>query len=930
MSKSPKTLFLLDAYALIYRAHFVFSNPSTKYNPINSRGMNTGVPYGFTNSLLEILQKQKPSHIAVVFDTSAPTFRHEEYEEYKATRQETPEDIKTGIPWVKEIVNGFNIKILEMDGYEADDIIGTIAKKAAKKGFEVFMMTPDKDFSQLVNENIYLYKPAYMGNAVDILGPEEVKKKWEIKEVDQVRDILGLMGDSVDNIPGIPGVGPKTAVKFIEQYGSIEELIKHTEDLKGKQRENVEKYADQAILSKRLATINTEVPVDFIEDDFVYREPDAERLKTVLRELEFRTLFSRVFSEKEAKIPVASGQISMFESGDNDENAKTEGRQFTNISEETSSYNLITSEADRKSLISKLLKQKEIAFVTLSEGSDPMLNSLIAFSISFKNGEASYVPFPDDEKKSVQLLSEFKKVFESPSILKIGHDVKFDMILFRKLGVELAEPFFDLKLAHYLVDPETSHELNVLSENYLQYFSMPLVDLTESGKKPGDLRDTIPEKLKDFCCEKADLIFQLKKVLQDELKKEKVEKLYKEVEHPLLRVLAEMEFEGVKIDENTLGEMSADFEKKSAKVQKEIFDLAGEEFNIGSPKQLGHILFEKLELMDNPKKTKTGQYATGEEILNKLASQHKIVNKILDFREYQKLKSTYLDALPLMVNPYDNRIHTNYSQTVAATGRLSSINPNLQNIPIRSEKGRAIRKAFVPRDKNYVLLSADYSQIELRIMASFSEDKEMIKAFNEGKDIHAITASKIFKMPLEKVDADMRRMAKSANFGMIYGISAFGLSQNLNIPRKEAADIIESYFKEFKAVKNYMDGVITDAKKKEYVETILGRRRYLRDINSRNAATRGYAERNAINAPIQGSAADMIKIAMVKIQQWMNKNKLKSKMIMQVHDELVFDAHKDEVENLRMHVVELMQNAIKMKVPIEVETGIGKNWLEAH
>jgi len=930
MSKPEKKLFLLDAYALIFRAHFAFSN-----NPrISSKGVNTSVPFGFTNSMLEVLQKEKPTHIAVVFDTAAPTFRHEEFEEYKATRQETPEDVKAGIPWVKEIVKGFNIPALELDGYEADDIIGTLAKKASKKGFEVFMMTPDKDFSQLVDEHIYLYKPAYMGNAVDILGVAEVKKKWGVERIDQVCDILGLTGDSVDNIPGIPGVGPKTAVKFIEQFGSIEELVKHTDELKGKQKERVEQFADQALLSKKLATIDINVPVEFKEEDLKYTEPDAERLKTAFRELEFRTFLSRVFGEKESKTTGGVGQISLFDQGSKTSDTKViteeSPEEFTNISANSVNYEFVYTENDRKALVKELSRQRQIAFYTITSGKDPIADSLIGMAFNYSPAKAWFIPFPEKETECRKILKELYPVLASDSILKIGHDIKYDMVLFKRLGVELIEPIFDLKLAHYLIDPETSHELEILGENYLQYFSMPLTDLTEHGKKPSDLRDTVPEKLKDFCCERVDLLMQIQKMLAKELKKDNLEKLYNEVELPLLVVLAEMEFEGVKVDENTLAEMSKDFEKKSAKVEKEIFDLAGETFNIGSPKQLGDILFEKLKLMDKPKKTKTGQYATGEEILTKLASKSKIVGKILDFREYQKLKSTYLDALPLMISKFDGRIHTNYSQTVAATGRLSSINPNLQNIPIRSEKGRAIRKAFVPRNNDYLLLSADYSQIELRIMASFAKDPEMIKAFKEGKDIHAITASKIFKTPLEKVDADMRRMAKSANFGMIYGISAFGLSQNLNIPRKEAVEIIDSYFKEFNAVKKYMDDSIKEAKKNEFVETILGRRRYLRDINSRNAATRGYAERNAINAPIQGSAADMIKVAMVKIQGWMKKQKLKSRMIMQVHDELVFDVHKEETELLKKKVVELMSMAIPMEVPIEVETGTGKNWLEAH
>lgn len=926
MSEPKKTLYLLDAYALIYRAHFAFSN-----NPrITSKGINSSVPFGFTNTMLEVLQKREPTHIGVVFDTSAPTFRHKIFKEYKAHRQETPEDVRAGIPIVKDIVKAFNIPVMELDGYEADDIIGTLAKQAATKGFEVYMMTPDKDFSQLVDEHIFLYKPAYMGNAVDILGIEEIKEKWQIDRVDQVRDILGLQGDAADNIPGIPGVGAKTAVKFIKEYGSVEGLIANVEQLKGKMKENVEQFAEQGILSKELATINLEVPVEFNEEELVYTGPNEESLKAIFKELEFRTLINRVFADKVATPGAGSGQISLFDQPQKETAEEVEEVKSGDISSAKSHYQLMDSPELRKRLIQFLKLQESFVMKIVTMGLDPIDDDLLGLTFSYYKGDAYFVPVSSDPNEIRSILHEFKAVLENENIAKIGHNLKFDFITLRKYDIKVQGPIFDLMIVHYLIDPETSHALDVLSDNYLGYSLITLESLSETGKKPTSLREVDTVKLTDFSCEQADIILKLKPLLEEQIKDKKLKKLLNEVELPLLRVLENMEFSGVRIEVNTLKTMSSEIGVDILRIQQKIHEIAGEEFNIGSPKQLGDILFEKMHLIEKPKKTKSGQYATGEEILSKLASEHDIVQKILDYREFLKLKNTYLDALPEMISPWDQRIHTNYSQAVAATGRLSSVNPNLQNIPIRTEKGRAVRRAFIPSDKNFKILSADYSQIELRIMADFSKDENMMNAFIHQRDIHAITASKIFKVPLESVDSNMRRMAKSANFGMIYGISAFGLSQNLNIPRKEAVEIIENYFNEFKAVKRYMDNAINEAREKEYVETILGRKRYLRDINSRNATTRGYAERNAINAPIQGSAADMIKVAMVNIHAWMEKEKLTSRMIMQVHDELVFEAHIDEIDLLGENVIKLMQSAIKLEVPIEVETGVGDNWLEAH
>ncbi|MFC4870187.1 DNA polymerase I [Negadavirga shengliensis] len=933
MSKGDKKLFLLDAMALIYRAHFAFSK-----NPrINSKGLNTGVMLGFTNTLLEVLEKEKPSHIAVAFDTYAPTFRHDQFEAYKANRQEQPEDIEVAIPWVKQIVKAFNIPVLEMDGFEADDIIGTLAKKAERTSFLVYMMTPDKDFGQLVEDHIYLYKPAFMGNAVDIMGPKEICAKWDIEHVDQVRDILGLMGDAVDNIPGIPGIGAKTAVKLLKEFGSVEELVKNADQLKGKQRENVENFGQQGILSKELATIRQDVPIDFDEKALQYEKPDEVKLKALFAELEFRTLTQRVFGEaiKKPKIKVDE-QLGLF-TGE-EVTVEEEPVQPVAIPDYQDSvitrvhdYHKVEGKEEVEELVRYLLYQSEICFDTETTSVNPNEAALVGISFAYLPGEAFYLPFPDDEEKAKEILVWLRPVFENEDLLIIGQNVKYDLLVLKNYGTEVKGKLYDTMLAHYLIEPEGKHSMDWLAQQYLNYKPVSIEELIgKKGKSQGNMRDVDMDKIVEYAAEDADITLQLKHKLDPIVRQNGVEKLLHDVENPLIRVLTEMEYAGVKIDTESLAELSGQLERESKEIEQKVYEMAGEPFNLSSPKQLGEILFGKLNLDPKARKTKTGQYATGEEVLSKMAMEHEIAQAILDYRQLVKLKSTYVDALPNMINPKTGRIHTTYNQFVAATGRLSSINPNLQNIPIRTERGREIRKAFVPRDSGHIIMAADYSQIELRIMAAFSKDASMIEAFRNGRDIHATTAAKIFQVPLEEVNADMRRKAKTANFGIIYGISAFGLSQRLNIPRGEAKEIIDAYFKEFPAVKAYMDRSIEKARKNEYVETLLGRRRYLRDINSRNATMRGFAERNAINAPIQGSAADMIKVAMIQVHEWMKKENLKSKMILQVHDELVFDALSDELELLKNKVPELMANAIKIEVPLIVEVGVGKDWLEAH
>lgn len=898
----PKKLFLLDAYALIYRAHFAF----TKNPRINSKGMNTSVAFGFTNTLMEVLSKQKPTHIAVAFDTPGKTFRDEIFKEYKATRQETPEDIRTGIPIVKEIIRGFNIPILEKEGYEADDIIGTLALKAADHGFDVYMMTPDKDFGQIVRKNIWLYKPAYMGNSVDILGPKEVCEKWDITDVSQVVDILGLQGDTSDNIPGIPGVGPKTAADLIKQFGTVEEVVKNVDKLKGKLKERVTEFGEQALLSKTLAKINTESPVSFNEEELEYKGPDKSKLEPIFDELEFKGIAGRAFANPTAVTATTvtlrkESQLSMF-------GAPEEVTEVTITEKRVLDSSAVNYTGDKATLIARLKENKEFSIEVVTNDEYHFDFKVTGFTFSVAAGEAFFVPV-----KSADDLKGLEPFFNDSKIRKAGHNIKASQVALRKLGLQLNGYLFDTMLAHYLIEPEAAHNLETLSNLYLNY------NLAPEGSDPIQV-----------ACERADVILQLKQRLSKELELRSHSLLMRDVEMPLVSVLANMEFEGVKLDDETLSKMSEGLRRDLDKVQSEIFQLAGAEFNIGSPKQLGEILFDKMKLLDKTKKTRTGQYSTSEDVLLKLAEDHEIAKKILEYREYEKLRGTYVDALPKMVSTADGRVHTDYQQARAATGRLSSNNPNLQNIPIRTEKGRLIRGAFIPRSEEYLFMSADYSQIELRIAAAFSKDQTMIDAFRNKRDIHTTTAAKVFKVALDKVTPDMRRKAKEVNFGILYGSTAFGLAQNLRISKTEASEIIDSYFKEFAGIKRYMDDSINFAREKEFVETILGRRRYLRDINSRNITTRGFAERNAINAPIQGSAADIIKIAMVNIHRWLQKEKLRSRMIMQVHDELVFDLHKDEETIVKPKVQELMKHAVNLEVPMEVEVGVGKNWLEAH
>ncbi|WP_101444770.1 DNA polymerase I [Pontibacter ramchanderi] len=949
MSEPRKKLFLLDAMALIYRAHFAFSK-----NPrINSKGMNTGAVLGFTNTLVEVLQKERPTHIGVAFDSAAKTFRHDNFAEYKANRQAMPEDISLAIPYCKKIVEAFNIPVLIMDGYEADDIIGTLACRAEKDNFDVYMMTPDKDYCQLVTEHVFLYKPAFLGNAVEVWDIAKVLEKWEIERVEQVIDILGLQGDAVDNIPGIPGIGEKTAKALIQRFGSVENLIANADQLKGKQKENIINFADQGMMSKELATIHCDVPVPFSAEALHYDGPNEEQLAELFAELEFRQLMQRVLGISMADASPAKvaprraksanqQQTSLFDTTaasataemEDEAGIATEHVPFQRFSNTVQDYHLIDTPALRQSLIRYLQKQQEISFDTETSSIDPITAKLVGMSFSYLPGEAYYVPVPpDNEEEALRIAAEFKDVLENPSIAKIGQNIKYDILVLKNYGIEVSGPLFDTMLAHYLLEPEMRHNMDVLAETYLNYSPIPITDLIgPKGKNQITMADLKPEQVKDYACEDADITLRLKHYFEPLLQEQGLMKLFNEVENPLVQVLAGIEKEGISIDANALADISMLLEQEIKGIETRIFELADTEFNIGSPKQLGEVLFDKMGLHGKAKikKTKTGQYATGEEILSKLAGEHEIVRLILDHRELSKLKSTYVDALPQLVCSLDNRVHTSFNQAVTATGRLSSTNPNLQNIPIRTERGREIRKAFVPRNSKHLIISADYSQIELRIMADFSGDPTMKEAFRNGLDIHASTASKVFHVPLDQVDSEMRRKAKTINFGIIYGISAFGLSERLGIPRREAADIIEAYFQEFPAVKEYMDSAIEKAREHEYVETLLGRRRYLRDINSRNATVRGFAERNAVNAPIQGTAADIIKIAMINIHEYLRHENLNTRMILQVHDELLFDAPKEEVDIVTPKIVELMTNALPLSVPMEVGLGVGKNWLEAH
>lgn len=941
-----KRLLLLDAYAIIYRAYYAFiRNPR-----INSKGLNTSAIFGFVNTLNDVIKRENPTHIAVAFDPPGPTFRHEAYEEYKAQREKTPEDIKKSVPIIKDIIKAYNIPILEVMGFEADDVIGTISMQAEKAGFEVLMVTPDKDYGQLVTDRVFIYRPKHTGG-YEKMGTEEVKKKFNLQSHKQVIDLLGLMGDASDNIPGCPGVGEKTAVKLLNEFGSIDELLTRTDELKGALKTKVEENKELIEFSRFLATIKTDVPIELDENELKIELPDEEKIREIFEELEFRTFLTRLGSgnvEKpkavEKKASPDNQQMSLF--GDNESTSeKTPALRpdFADKMEEISvntnlktildtehNYQLINTKEKRADLISKLFTQKSVCFDTETTGVDVFTAEMVGLSFCFKKGEAYYVPLSENRNEAQATLKEFKAFFQNEQIEKIGQNLKFDLLMLAMYEIELKGKLFDTMIAHYLIQPELRHGMDYLAEIYLKYRTIHYEDLVGAkGKKQADIRTVDIHFLCDYAAEDADITFQLKSILEEELKKNDLEKLFYEIEMPLMQVLATMERTGVRIDSKALKQSSNVLTDEMLKYESEIHRMAGVEFNVSSAKQVGEILFDRMKIDEKAKKTKTGQYSTSEDVLEKLKSKHPIVGKILEYRGLKKLLSTYIDALPELINPKTGKVHTSYNQTVTSTGRLSSSNPNLQNIPIRDSQGKEIRRAFIP-DENSIFLSADYSQIELRIMAHLSQDKNMLEAFNNGLDIHTATAAKIYKVSLDQVTSDMRRKAKTANFGIIYGISVFGLADRLNIPRGEAKELIDGYFMTYPSVRDYMDESIRHAKELGYVETLLGRKRFLNDINSQNSVVRGYAERNAINAPIQGTAADIIKIAMVRIQQRFNEENIQTKMIMQVHDELNFTVPENELEKVKKLVTQEMENAFALKVPLIADAGIGKNWLEAH
>ena len=933
---SPKKLFLLDAYALIYRAYFAFAK-----NPrVNSKGENTSAAFGFTNVLIDIIKTEKPTHIAVVFDPpGGSTHRQEQFEAYKAHREEMPEAIRSMILPIKQIVEAFNIPLLEMPGYEADDLIGALAKIAETKGFITYMMTPDKDYAQLVSDKTFIYKPGRGGNPAEILGVKEVCEKFEVENPLQVIDILGLWGDAADNIPGIPGIGEKTSKILIAKYGSIENLIANAHELKGKQQENVIEFAEQGLVSKMLATIITDIDVVFDEDKLIMCDVDSEKVKNIFTELEFRNLAKRILGEDlviqtDFAHPQNGtnnqldlfGVQSMIEPQEPFETAK-----YKTIVSEKPSYHLISTQEERDELLGILLQQKQVCFDTETTGIDALHADLVGMSFSYKAREAFYVPVPKDFEEAKKIVGFFAPCFENTLIEKIGHNIKYDLKILNRYDGKVLGPTFDTMIAHYLINPEARQSMDFLATYYLNYQPISIETLLgKKGKGHGNMADLKPEEITDYACEDADITLQLKQVLEPQIQKPHLADLFYKMEMPLVEVLKDMEFEGIAIDVPALNSYSKELDLILIELEKEIKNDAGLDFNLDSPKQLGEVLFEHLKISSKAKKTKTGQYATGEDVLQKHEKDHPIIPKILEYRQLRKLKSTYVDPLPMLCDPVDGRIHTNFMQTVTATGRLSSNNPNLQNIPVRSAKGREIRRAFVARNPEFKLMAVDYSQIELRIIAALSEDETMISAFKEGLDIHTATASNVFKTPLAEVTRDQRSAAKAVNFGIIYGQSAFGLAQNLSISRTEAKTIIDSYFEQFKTIKTYMEKVVSDARELGYVETIMKRRRYLPDINSTNAIVRGFAERNAVNAPIQGSAADIIKMAMIAVHKAMKSENVKSKMILQVHDELVFDVHVSEEIMMQLLVKSAMENAIDLIVPMEVELKLAQNWLEAH
>lgn len=942
-----KRLFLLDAYALIFRGYYAFiKNPR-----INSKGMDTSAIMGFMNSLMDVIKREKPDHLAVAFDNGGSNLRNEIFPEYKAHRDATPEAIKIAIPYIQKLLRAMHIPIIEVKGYEADDLIGTIAKQAEKENYKVFMVTPDKDFAQLVSENIFMYKPARMGNGIEIWGVPEVLEKFEIERPEQVIDFLGMMGDAADNIPGFPGVGEVTAKKFLKEFGTIENLLANTDKLKGKMKENVEANKEKGLLSKKLATILLDCPVIFDETDYELSTPDVEKTDELFNELEFRRMaeqFDAIFKKggtatkntaaEEAKLykkpqPKKEEQFDLFASAIPNETSDETRHQYYNTLENTEhSYQIIQGDLGVKLLLQNLLKQESVCFDTETTGLDALHAELVGISFSFEKGKGYYVPFPENKEEAQVLIDKFIPFFENESIEKIGQNLKYDLKILSNYNINVEGKLFDTMIAHYLINPDMRHNMDILSETYLKYSPKSIEALIgKKGKNQKSMREIDLEEIKEYATEDADVTFQLKQLFSVELEKTETKKLFEEIEIPLVKVLADMEKEGIRLDTDFLKSLSHDLDNDIKKLEAAIYEIAGENFNLASPKQLGDILFDKLKIgAAKQKKTKTGQYATGEEVLSNLANENQIVKDILDWRQLIKLKNTYVDALPNQVDPVTLRVHTDYMQTVAATGRLSSNNPNLQNIPIRTKRGQQIRKAFVARDENYTLVSADYSQIELRIIAALSGEENMIAAFKNHEDIHKSTASKVFDVPLEEVTREQRSHAKTVNFGIIYGVSAFGLSNQTSLSRSESATLIEAYYKTYPRLKSYIQEQIEFARENGYVQTVLGRRRYLKDINSQNAVVRGGAERNAVNAPIQGSAADIIKIAMINIHKKLTSKNSKSKMLLQVHDELVFDVHNSELEEMKQMIKYEMEHAFKLEVPLDVDLGAGRDWLEAH
>lgn len=920
-------LFLIDAYALIYRSYYAFiKNPR-----INSKGVNTSAIFGFINTLEDILKREQPTHIAVAFDPKGPTFRHEAFEQYKAQREETPEVIRQSVPIIKEIIQAYRIPILEVPYYEADDVIGTVAKQAASEGFEVYMMTPDKDYGQLVADHIYMYRPKFGGD-YEVLGVPEVLEKYQLTSTAQVIDLLGLMGDTADNIPGCPGVGEKTAQKLLAEFGSIENLLANTDKLKGAQKKKVEENVEQIRFSKFLATIKTDVPITFDAAQCKRVAPDEDRLVELYTELEFKTFINRLKGESAAspasKEPAAAVQFDLFAA---EPAAELETSSLADIQTTPHSYYLADTAEKQIALCEQLLREKSFAFDTETEGLDPLTAALVGMSFAIREQEAWYVPVPANREEATDIVLRLAPALQHPEIEKVGQNIKFDILALRKYGVRVKGPLFDTMIAHYLLNPELRHGMDYLAETYLKYKTVPIEDLIgPKGKKQASMRTVPIEQIKEYAAEDADVTLRLKHYFAPLLKQEGLESLFFEMEMPLIYVLAEMEATGVKLDTNALKQSSEVLSQQLSTLEDSIYDLAGQSFNINSTKQVGEILFDKLKLDEKAKKTKTGGYSTSEEVLEKIRGKHPIVDKLLEYRGIKKLLSTYIDALPALIHPETGKIHTSFNQAVTATGRLSSTNPNLQNIPVRDELGREIRKAFIADDDDCIFFSADYSQIELRLMAHLSNDPHMVEAFCSGADIHAATAAKIYGIPVEEVTSDMRRKAKTANFGIIYGISVFGLAERLSIPRAESKELIDGYFQTYPRIKEYMEESIRVAKEKGYVETLFKRKRFLPDINSHNAIVRGYAERNAINAPIQGSAADIIKLAMIRIHQRFEAEHLKSRMILQVHDELNFNVRKEEFDRVKEIVLDCMEHVLQLRVPLIADCGEGKNWLEAH